>query len=221
MHILNKLLYVALCMLALGASKASVSMTDTVALGGIADDCTSDNQYFFNTTGSHTLIDPFRTPNGNFSNGSGNWTWNIGTESYNSSAPSTTSIRQLLWLKVEPLTNYFPHDPYHIGCGLIFHGLKESVIAKGQNDTGTCGSVLSDKCSAFLLNVTAELGKGYSSSSNGRVDDICNLWQTDMDFQKRGAPSECSETFEKWAWIQGFRTYLSDNRWKTRLAYAS
>ncbi|KAL2053250.1 hypothetical protein ABVK25_006575 [Lepraria finkii] len=205
MQLFRNSLHLVSFILALGARKATATKIEP---GQPAVDCDPQDRYYLNATGASTLNDPFRTPTGPLSNGSKEWTWSVGTESYTidtSTTPNVTSIRQILWLGTDPIQIYKTPNLGYLGCGLLIHGLKQSTVAKGQNDTsGTCGSVLSDAGSATLLSVTAEIGTIASDSNAEPIEQICDLWQLNTDWGKQGAPPECADTFEKWAWIEGF-----------------
>ena len=190
------------------ARKAGAQIIDP---GQSTAECDLGGLYFLNATGASTLDDPFRTPDGPLSNGSGKWTWSVGTESYKitgNTTPNVTSVRQALWLDTDPPRIYQTPNLGYLGCGLLFHGLKQSLVEKAQNDTsGTCGSVLSDGCSGWLLNLTAaEIEASGPSYDNASIDQICKQWQVTSDWAHQGVPSQCADTFEDWVWIQGFRT---------------
>ena len=137
----------------------------------------------------------------------GSGPWSVGTESYIITGKTTPNVRQALWLDTEPPRIYQNSNLGYLGCGLLFHGLKQSLVEKTQNDTsGTCGSVLGDQCSAWVLNLTATEGGAFGSDFlTSPIDQICNEWQVALDWAKQGVPSQCADTFEDWAWIQGFR----------------
>ena len=198
MQLFRNALHLVSFILALGAWKVTATKIEP---GQPAVNCGPKDQYYLNATGASTLNDPFRTPTGPSSNGSKEWTLSVGTESYTndtSTTPNVTSICQILWLDTDPIQIYKTPNLGYLGCGLLIHGLKQSTVTKGQNDTsGTCGSVLSDACSATLLNVTAEIGTIASDSNAEPIDQICDLWQLNTDWQKKGAPPECADTFEK------------------------
>src|SRR5436305_4373196 len=72
-------------------------------IAAAAGGCASSTEVFVNASSSQTLIDPFRTPVGLFSNGSGNWTWHLATTSYATTPGGNASgIEQALWLDISP-----------------------------------------------------------------------------------------------------------------------
>lgn len=165
-----------------------------------AQACSPPAPLSINATGSQTLINPFKTPTGPFSNSSGKWTWNIATESYPATAPNI-SIRQALWLDTQPPQDLLSSDLRYLGCSLIAHGLKQNLLQKGQNDNGTCESVFSQKCIAALIDGTAEYATLLAPSKGMQIKDICAEFGTQ---NRHGVPPDCYDAFEDYAWVEAF-----------------
>ena len=169
--------------------------------------CSPSPEVFVNATGSATLQDPFRTPTGPFVNGSGQWTWNIATESY-ADPTSNMSVRQALWLDITPPQSLSSPDLGYLGCALVVHGLKQSTIVKGQNDNGTCGSMLSADCTSTMVKDTAQYAQLLSASTAVSAEEICLGFRTHNIWPAHGVPDNCAGDFQDHAWVEGFRKCL-------------
>lgn len=153
-----------------------------------------------NASDTQTFIDPFRTPTGVFSGGSGEWNWTLATQS---SPPrgNDTLISQVLRLNVSPEPNLASPDLGYIGCGIIAHGLKYESRVRGQNDTsGNCGSVLNTDCQNALLS-----GVEYSVKTSRPGG-----WEPCEQLRLIGngpnhLPKQCGDDFDRDGWLEPFR----------------
>lgn len=168
--------------------------------------CSSTTSFSVNATGSQSLTSPFKPPTGPLSNGSSNWIWNIATESYPASPPNL-SVRQALWLDIQPPQDLLSPELGYLGCGLIAHGLKTSITQHAQNDDGTCGSVLNAKCIAALLNDTTTFAPLLSASEAVPIEQICRAFATQQGWKEHGVPSDCSDAFSDQAWVETLRMH--------------
>ena len=170
-----------------------------------AQNCSAPAPWSVNATGSQILIDPFRTPTGPFSIGSGNWTWNVATESLPSAGP-VQKIRQTLWLETQPSQDFLSTSQPYLGCGLVTHGLKQSLVKQGQNDNGTCESVFNSKCITALVDGTAQYAAELVSDKSQTVQELCAQFGVQG---RNGVPSDCGDAFENDGFIESVRTSSS------------
>ena len=182
-----------------------------------AIDCSNSTTYYINATTSARLGSSFKAPTGPLSNGSNAWTWNLATESYNTET-SNTAIRQAVWLDVQPPIDLPSPNLGYLGCGLVVHGLKTSVLQNRANQrSGTCDNMLSSTCVTELLNGTTEYAEELSHSESVPIADICKEFRTlGGAWKALGVTSKCSDDFTSEAWIETFRKSLP-----VHLEYAS
>ena len=151
-----------------------------------------------NTTSSQTLIDPFTTPTGSLFNRPSRWTWNIATESLRE-AGKNFSVRQALWLDINPFLNLRAPELGYLGGGIIAYGLKYSGIQRFQGDDGTCISFFDSKCIDAFLNDTAGFAPDIAGSSAVPMREICDELITQQDWDTHGLPLGCFKLFDRHA----------------------
>ena len=79
---------------------------------------------------------------------------------------------------------------------------------KGQNDNGTCGSMLSADCTAAMIKDTADYAQLLSASTAVSVEEICLGFRTHNIWPAHGVPDKCAGDFQDQAWVEGFRKFL-------------
>jgi hypothetical protein len=120
---------------------------------------------------------------------------------------SQGAVEQRLWLDTQPTLNLLSDDLGVIGCGVVAHGLTHDALEKGQNDNGTCSSMLSQTCIQSILNATSEAAHGTTTAGSS-ASEICANFENLQQNQMSGLPSECSASFVKGAWLQSFGRVL-------------
>lgn len=190
---------------------ALLSLIITIGNSSLGDntDCSDHSTYHVNATTSTDLTSSFKPTFGPLSNGSYHWTWTLATETYNTRS-STTSIRQALWLNVQPRIDLHAPDLGQLGCGLVVHGLKPSVLEKAsKQQSGTCTNILSATCITELIDGTTAYAAMLSSSSFVGITEICKEFKTlGGEWKTLGITSKCSDDLADDAWIQSFRKFL-------------
>ena len=168
--------------------------------------CEIGYPFFVNASDSTTRVNQFQPPFGPLRNESVKWSWTLATACYNIEG-SQGAVEQRLWLDTQPTLNLLSDDLGVIGCGVVAHGLTHDALKKGQNDNGTCGSILSQTCIQSILNATSEAAHGTTTAGSS-ASEICANFENLQRNQLSGLPSECSASFAKGAWLQSFGRML-------------
>jgi hypothetical protein len=158
-----------------------------------------------NASDSVTLIDPYRTPNGLFQNGSGQWTWTVATQSSSGTSNGSPTIGQVLRLNVDPVPNLLAANSSYIGCGVIVHGLSHQKRVNGQSDTGgRCDGSLSAACRDGLVSLVEQHARTapFDAGIYKQPQDICrNL----RDLGDGNIIKSCEGDFDEGTWFEPFR----------------
>jgi hypothetical protein len=168
--------------------------------------CEIGYPFFVNASDSTTRVNQFQPPFGPLHNESVKWNWTLATACYNIEG-SQGAVEQRLWLDTQPTLNLLSDDLGVIGCGVVAHGLTYDTLKKGQNDNGTCSSMLSQTCIRSILNATSEAAHGTTTAGSS-ASEICSNFENLQQNQLTGLPSECSASFAKGAWLQSFGRVL-------------
>jgi hypothetical protein len=168
--------------------------------------CEIGYPFFVNASDSTTHVNQFQPPFGPLHNESVKWNWTLATACYNIEG-SQGAVEQRLWLDTQPTLNLLSDDLGVIGCGVVAHGLTNDALKKGQNDNGTCSSMLSQTCIQSILNATSEAAHGTTTVGLS-ASEICANFENLQQNQQSGLPSECSASFVKGAWLQSFGRVL-------------
>ena len=162
--------------------------------------------FAINATVSQSLSNPFKPPTGPLSNSTlSNWTWTLATESSPTAGSPNTTIRNALYLEIQPGQNLSSPTLGYLGCGLVAHNLKSSILKQSQNDNGTCESLFSAQCIDSLLKTTADNAHIYSGSDFTDIHTICQEFVT-LNTQTHGVLDECRDAFDGGlGWWDAFR----------------
>jgi hypothetical protein len=180
----------------------------TFSLSSVAQQqkCETGYPFFVNASDSTTRVNQFQPPFGPLRNESVKWSWTLATACYNIEG-SQGAVEQRLWLDTQPTLDLLSDDLGVIGCGVVAHGLTHDALEKGQNDNGTCSSMLSQTCIQSILNATSEAAHGTTTAGSS-ASEICANFENLQQNQMSGLPSECSASFVKGAWLQSFGRVL-------------